>query len=289
MPQTPLSKRQRSVDDLTPTQRVSGVGVSELNLGDSSERGSTASSTGGRPTRRALSPKKREVALRQARQFPVRRQHISAMSDPSSLMRELARTGQPRDAWFLDSPTTSEGATEKDDVYMYRRVRHIRDNTLKARRRMAHEAERGMERSCPLASVRTSPRREQISSAGVVCRNVTQCAVYPELREPDPRITDTKSDYALCLDPEQGSRLAGLLRAYRQLGEENRTSHIQFSDEANTPPAVGVETKSGGDGGTRRRRAARRAPRSFVLSIATWRACRAPRLDLCRDFPLSRC
>lgn len=80
------------------------------------------------------------------------------------------------------------------------------------------------------------------------------------MREPDPRITDTKSDYALCLNPGRGSYLADLLYAYRRQDDENRLSHTQFSDEANTPPAIGIETKGGGDGDVSTQSGAQGAP-----------------------------
>ncbi|KAM3549455.1 hypothetical protein MY1884_007774 [Beauveria asiatica] len=148
----------------------------------------------------------------------------------------------PRKSWFFDSPVSDSGA--EDAVYTYRRVIQIRDNTIKGQQQMAHEAEWNESVHWPLLELALNGN----TATGVICRNVTQCGVYPELREPDPRILDTKSDYALCLNPERGSSLADRLCAYRQLHAENRTSHIQFSDEANTPPAIGIETKSGGDG-----------------------------------------
>ncbi|KAH6982333.1 hypothetical protein BKA56DRAFT_585715 [Ilyonectria sp. MPI-CAGE-AT-0026] len=44
----------------------------------------------------SASPEKREIALRPATDFPVRREHISSMQEPTLLMQDLARMQMPR-------------------------------------------------------------------------------------------------------------------------------------------------------------------------------------------------
>ncbi|KAH7119391.1 hypothetical protein B0J13DRAFT_568836 [Dactylonectria estremocensis] len=59
------------------------------------------------------------------------------------------------------------------------------------------------------------------------------------------RPEDAKADYAMFLEPPNDSKLAMSLLRYRQLRPAcHRATHIQLSDEASTPVAIGIETKS---------------------------------------------
>ncbi|KIE00605.1 hypothetical protein MAJ_03380, partial [Metarhizium majus ARSEF 297] len=280
LPLTP-SKRPWGPDaDLTPTKPVSEY--SEVSHGDSqSDIVSTASSSRRSPTKRSVSPKKREIALRMARAFPIHREDISSVQNPTSLMQELAKVrgmslipvwmkdqitrdsgwaNPPHNNWFYDdfvpgagplaqkSLSISANHTKEDHAYIYRRIKKIRDNTIERNERMDYEASWNEAIHWPLLELAL----DNVACAGVCCRNVTQCGVYKELRDPDPLLADTKSDYVLCLDPPDKSRLAELLRHFRQRNPQtNRAAHVQFSDEASTPPVVGIETKSSdGDGAT---------------------------------------
>lgn len=72
----------------------------------------------------------------------------------------------------------------------------------------------------------------------------TQCHIYPEFRDSNPFLHDTKIDYAIFHNPPDGSALNLSLHRYRSLDRNNRVSCLQTSDEANTPLAIGIETKN---------------------------------------------
>lgn len=67
----------------------------------------------------------------------------------------------------------------------------------------------------------------------------THCSVYPEFRDPSPVLSDAKVDYVIVLAPPADGALYVALRRGGY-----RATHVQLSDEADTPIAVGIETKS---------------------------------------------
>ncbi|KHN97407.1 uncharacterized protein MAM_05004 [Metarhizium album ARSEF 1941] len=173
---------------------------------------------------------------------------LSVKARKDRLTRDSGWANPPQDGWFYgdqdliasgvaDSLSWIGNNADEDDVYIYRRLKKVRDNTIERTERMDYEA--GWNEAIHWALLELALDTD--ACAGVCCRNV----VYKELRDPDPLLADTKSDYALCLDPPENSRLVELLRHYRRLNpQKNRAAHIQFSDEASTPLAVGIETKS---------------------------------------------
>ncbi|KAM6507105.1 hypothetical protein FALCPG4_018494 [Fusarium falciforme] len=78
----------------------------------------------------------------------------------------------------------------------------------------------------------------------VTYENITQCRIYPELRDPDPFLKDAKADYGMFIGPPEGSRLYSSIKCFKSLNQNNRTAHIKLSDRGNTPIAISIETKN---------------------------------------------
>ncbi|KND88303.1 hypothetical protein TOPH_07038 [Tolypocladium ophioglossoides CBS 100239] len=249
------NKRTRlasGVVDLEATPRRAVAGPSGASTSD------VASGSNSRTT--SSSPKKREIALRLATDFPVRREHISSMQEPTLLMQDLARlqtasvipasmkdlvtkdskwTNPPSDSWFYDTPALEDN--EHSDKYIYQRLKVIQRKTIQCMRRFEHEA--GWNDSVHSSLLELALDDERYP--GVSYRNVTKCRTYPELRGPDPFLVDARADYAMILEPPENSKLAMSLFRYRQLNLNcHLVAHIQLSDEASTPVAIGIETKS---------------------------------------------
>ncbi|KPM35468.1 hypothetical protein AK830_g11098 [Neonectria ditissima] len=265
MSYTPSPKKRTrlasGVVDLEATPRRAVGGLSEASIGDAASDSNSITTSSSRHGGSA-SPKKREIALRLATDFPVRREHISSMQGPTLLMQDLARlrtasvipasmkdsvtkdsswANPPNDSWFYDTPALEDNDGEHADKYIYQRLKTIQRKTIQCTQRMEHEA--GWNDSVHSSLLELALDGERYPN--VSYRNVTQCRIYPELRDPDPFLVDAKADYAMFLEPPNDSKLAMSLLRYRQLRPAcHRATHIQLSDEASTPVAIGIETKS---------------------------------------------
>ncbi|KAG8408099.1 hypothetical protein J3459_018197 [Metarhizium acridum] len=187
---------------LTPSPTKPVGECSDISHGDSqSDIVSTTSSTRHSPTKRSVSPKKREIALRMARCFPNHREDISSVQKPTLLMQELAKVrsmrlipvsmkdriikdsgwaNPPHDSWFYgdahpgasrvgeNRPSSFANHTEEDDVYIYRRIKKIRDNTIERTERMDYEV--GWNEAIHWALLELALDND--ACAGVCCRNV---------------------------------------------------------------------------------------------------------------------
>ncbi|KAK7428866.1 hypothetical protein QQZ08_004636 [Neonectria magnoliae] len=262
MSRTPSpSKRARIANasmDLDATPRVGVPSLSSASMGNA-EFESMSIKTSSSHQSGSMSPKKRELELRQATEYPLVRREIDGLDHPTPLMQDLARlrkgaiipnslkarmvresswNNPPEDKWFL-SPATSEHDSANDD-YIYRRLTLIVRKTAKCKKRLSHESGWNDSVHAPLLEIAFDDLEER----HVSYQSVTHCRIYPELRDPNPFLSDTKIDYAILLEPSINSLLESSLRKYKALDRLNRVAHVQLSDEGNTPVAVGIETKS---------------------------------------------
>ncbi|CCF36472.1 hypothetical protein CH063_08039 [Colletotrichum higginsianum] len=210
----------------------------------------------------SISPKKRETALRLAVERPLHRDNIANFAEPTQLMVDLASLGSgplipvtvkdcmkrdsgwahpPQDSWFRHSPDNTPGADSyEDELYVYRRLKTVRNNTMRCKARMEHEAGWNDGVHAPLLEIALA------NESGITYRNITACRVLSPFRESDPFLTDAKVDYAVFLDPiEADCTLAASVRAYCEPNPRERVvCHVQLPDNAPTPAVIPIETKS---------------------------------------------
>ncbi|KAJ3540131.1 hypothetical protein NM208_g5201 [Fusarium decemcellulare] len=60
----------------------------------------------------------------------------------------------------------------------------------------------------------------------IAYENITQCRVYPELRDPDPFLKDAKVDYGIFIEPREGCRLYSSIQKFKSLNQNNRVNHV---------------------------------------------------------------
>ncbi|KAK2024523.1 hypothetical protein LX32DRAFT_96779 [Colletotrichum zoysiae] len=258
MPRTPSpTKRQKGLDlEATPTNLMS---LSQLDSASISTSDVTSDSGA---SRRSANPKKRERELRQASDYPLRRDLISNYPKPTPLMKDLYAlqdaavipstvktaltkdstwANQPRQAWFYEvgpKETTQQTSTDAD-MYSYTRLRQIRENTILCKTRMEHEAGWNDSVHAPLLEVALS------GESGISYRNVTCCRVLPDFLQDNQSLFNVKIDYAILLDFPPKSSLASAVRTFRR--PDPRTRHatpLQLPDNPDTPTVIPIETKS---------------------------------------------
>ncbi|EXL67929.1 hypothetical protein FOPG_15980 [Fusarium oxysporum f. sp. conglutinans race 2 54008] len=78
----------------------------------------------------------------------------------------------------------------------------------------------------------------------IVLTTSTQCRIYPDLRDPDPFITDARIDYGIFFEPREDSSLYSAIKTFKARNENNRVAHVQLTDERDTPLAISIETKN---------------------------------------------
>ncbi|KAK2469551.1 hypothetical protein H9L39_18822, partial [Fusarium oxysporum f. sp. albedinis] len=185
---SPKKQRTRNTapdPDATPRQK-GAASLSDVSLGyASSESGSNRSipiSSG------SSSPRKRELELRNAKQYPLQRKRISAgIAQITPLMQDLAH--------LINGPTIPYN--------------------MKAKTMLT-----------------------------IVLTTSTQCRIYPDLRDPDPFITDARIDYGIFFEPREDSSLYSAIKTFKARNENNRVAHVQLTDERDTPLAISIETKN---------------------------------------------
>ncbi|KAL6366254.1 hypothetical protein LRP88_00099 [Fusarium phalaenopsidis] len=261
-PRTPSpSKKVKTVPidvDATPTQNAPAFSeLSNASLGYvPSESGSSMSMSSAASG--SSSPRKRELVLRSAKEYPLQRREVKDIDKITALMRDLAdlNNGQviphamkariteqegfpnpPQDSWFL--PVTSDETVMMNDEYIYRRICSIRRRTVKCKTRISHESSWNDSVHSPLLEIALDEGDEDVTY-----ENITQCRIYPELRDPDPFLKDAKVDYGMFIEPHEGSRLYSLIQRFKFLNQNNRVAHVKLSDERNTPIAISIETKN---------------------------------------------
>ncbi|GKT97527.1 hypothetical protein Ct61P_15377 [Colletotrichum tofieldiae] len=210
----------------------------------------------------SISPKKRETALRLAVERPLHRDNIANFAEPTQLMVDLASLGSgplipavvkdcmkrdsgwahpPQDSWFRHSlDNTPEDDGDGNQLYVYRRLKTVRKNSIRCKAQMEHEAGWNDGVHAPLLEIALD------DELGITYRNITACRVLSPFRDPDPFLTDAKVDYAVFLDPTEGdSTLAASVRAYCEPNPRERVvCHVQLPDNAPTPAVIPIETKS---------------------------------------------
>ncbi|KAF6514136.1 hypothetical protein HZS61_006392 [Fusarium oxysporum f. sp. conglutinans] len=215
---SPKKQRTRNTapdPDATPRQK-GAASLSDVSLGyASSESGSNRSipiSSG------SSSPRKRELELRNAKQYPLQRKRISAgIAQITPLMQDLAH--------LINGPTIPYN--------------------MKARITTQESFP-----NPPLESWFMPPTTDQSVALyesgqdGVSYENITQCRIYPDLRDPDPFITDARIDYGIFFEPREDSSLYSAIKTFKARNENNRVAHVQLTDERDTPLAISIETKN---------------------------------------------
>ncbi|KAJ4310919.1 hypothetical protein N0V84_010723 [Fusarium piperis] len=126
-----------------------------------------------------------------------------------------------------------------DDEYVHRRVSLIRRRTARCKTRMSHESSWNDSVHAPLLEVALGEDHDDVTY-----ENITQCRIYPELRDPDPFLKDAKVDYGIFIEPQEGSGLHSSIQRFKSLNHNNRVAHLKLSDERNTPIAISIETKN---------------------------------------------
>ncbi|KAF5024620.1 hypothetical protein F66182_3383 [Fusarium sp. NRRL 66182] len=208
----------------------------------------------------SVSPKKRELELRQAIDFPLVRKGYREMQHPPRVVQDLAALARapliphqfrermaakanpldpPLDSWFLPDGLIPSLDTASSQEYVFRRLSRITENSKHCQQRLAHESNWNDSVHSPLLEMAFDDTEQD-----VYYQNVTQCRIYPEFRDPSPFLQAAKVDYAVFLNPARNSSLGSLLRSYRSVDRSNKVIHFQTSDEANTPAAISIETKS---------------------------------------------
>ncbi|WQF90563.1 Putative PD-(D/E)XK nuclease [Colletotrichum destructivum] len=266
MSRTPSPQKRKATHpdpDATPT----GPAFTKSTIDTASESSDVVSFSSSRSG--ASSPKKREAELRADLRYPLHRQHISSLQQPTALMTDLMDledgpvipssvrelmtrdstwSNRPKAAWFhsqvapprADAQSPSHASLD-GDTYTYMRLAEIRENTILCKTRMEHEAGWNGAVHAPLLQValRSEP---EISHRNV---SSTTCRILPAFRESNPFLTDVKIDYAFFLEPAPENPLAAALQAYRQPNPHARhVALVQLPDNPNTPAAIPVETKS---------------------------------------------
>ncbi|KXX76198.1 hypothetical protein MMYC01_201553 [Madurella mycetomatis] len=271
---TPQKRKRRCNDDFDPDptprslQPLSALSLDppdtsdSLSLRSGSANISNVSNRSGRS-----SPRKREVALRLTTQYPVHREPIDTNTPPPlsqpllDLLRDLLDIGNGKrpviphifkgsltSSWLYDPnkdeqlflPHEHEGAGngDYDDQHFLLRYRHatlqnVCEQSRICEARMEHEAGWNELVHSPILS---DALRGQSS---VHFRNITACRVRHTFRDPDPDIGESKIDYGIFLNSPAVDTES--LRA--RLGSVPVT-HIGLSDNAPTPLAISIETKS---------------------------------------------
>ncbi|PNP74463.1 hypothetical protein FNYG_12198 [Fusarium nygamai] len=130
----------------------------------------------------------------------------------------------PLESWFM--PPTTDQSVIANNEYIYRRLCIIRRRTADVH--------------SPLLKVALYESKQD----GVLYKNITQCRIYPGLRDPDPFITDARIDYGIFFEPREDSSLYSAIKAFKARNENNRVAHVQLTDERDTPLAISIETKN---------------------------------------------
>ncbi|OIW24131.1 hypothetical protein CONLIGDRAFT_636923 [Coniochaeta ligniaria NRRL 30616] len=265
---TPTKKRQLSQDgdDVDDTPRPSlGLQSQQLEapryVYSQSASTSSASRSSGRTSGRS-SPTKKELHLRQAIDFPVKRILLSKPSiTPAGLppavrelMAELTALGagrkavipesfhgrmcseneflnQPDDRWF-DQPAEDTDESRFRDLYRDGRLRSLWRRSLRCTERREHEAGWNDNVHGPLLY----EALDDISN--VAPRNITTSRITLGFQDPDPALGGTKVDYGVFLE---SARLDDLGKT---LGPRLPLVHVDLSDLSRTPLLISVETKS---------------------------------------------
>ncbi|EXA30614.1 hypothetical protein FOVG_18034 [Fusarium oxysporum f. sp. pisi HDV247] len=256
MPRTPSpSKRQRTDQlplDPNATPRVSNAPSLSSN---------TSTTSSGRQSG-SVSPKKRELELRQATDFPLERRAYKEMQNPPQIVKDLVALTRsasiphqfkermtakanpldpPLDSWFRPELSTESPDIQADEDYVFKRLSKITENSKHCQQRLAHESSWNDTVHAPLLELAFDDNNIE---QDVYYQNITHCRVYPDFRDQSPFLQEAKVDYAIFLNPAKNSTLDVSLRKYRSASRTNRVVHFQTSDEANTPVAISIETKS---------------------------------------------
>ncbi|KAI3316919.1 hypothetical protein HD806DRAFT_516360 [Xylariaceae sp. AK1471] len=227
-----------------------------------SETDSITTSTASTATSGRSSPRKKELALRRTVNYPVQRLDITTFDGlPPPLLQlvtELYRIGQGEtgiipdifaasmrrdaglfnslpDRWFCRPDPHDEG-TELE--YRHRRLQIICQNSKKCARRMEHEPGWNDQVHSPILSEALESRRNK----GVDVRNITLSRIHPHFRDTDPALQETKIDYGIFLQPPEQDELAQRINVARR--HLPPVTHLSLSDDAPSPLAVSIETKS---------------------------------------------
>ncbi|KAG8664308.1 uncharacterized protein FPOAC1_013646 [Fusarium poae] len=256
-PKKPRTRNLAPDPDATPRQK-GAASFSDASLGyASSESGSNRSipiSSG------SSSPRKRELELRNAKQYPLQRKRMTAgIAQITPLMQDLAHLingptipynmkaritmqesfpNPPLESWFM--PPTTDQSVIANDEYIYRRLRMVRRRTAECEDRLSHESTWNDSVHSPLLEVALYESEQD----GVSYENITQCRIYPGLRDPDPFITDARIDYGIFFEPREDSSLYSAIKTFKARNENNRVAHVQLTDERDTPLAISIETKN---------------------------------------------
>lgn len=228
----------------------------------SADDASNASNTSTRSGR--SSPRKREIALRLTTQYPVYREPIDTTAPPPlpqtvlDLLRDLISISSGKQAvipsifkgslpssWLYD-PNNDDGlffpleddqndGSEQDFALRHRHaiLRDVCDQSRFCESRIEHEAGWNELVHSRLLSDALG------GLASVHFRNITACRVRPAFRDPDPAVGETKVDYGIFLN----SPAVDTESLRSELGTVPVT-HFGLSDNAPTPLAISIETKS---------------------------------------------
>ncbi|KAK3356319.1 hypothetical protein B0T25DRAFT_134463 [Lasiosphaeria hispida] len=228
-------------------------------LGSLSSRISNRSSRSNQ-SKRTSSPRKKEAALRATTQYPVHRRPIDSEIKPVlpqpllDLLQELFDIGNDKRAvipshlrgtlpaiWYNDPNQNHNlffppGKTLTDDFTLRHRhatLQTIQNHSQLCEARLEHEAGWNELVHSPILS-------DALADHGSVhFRNITTCPIRASYNDPDAAVSATKIDYAMLLN----ATAIDPARLRSQLGDVPVT-HFALSDNAPTPLAISIETKS---------------------------------------------
>lgn len=290
----PPNKRQRQVSstadfstdlDIDPTPRPSCRHQGHYALSETTELSGTAgtdvsastsvSASASRASQQSgrSSPRKKEAALRRARDWPIARVQLAKLRTIPPVLERLAvglqtiadgaqplipdlfrpsmeaDTGflnQLRPAWFYPARGPEHDPMRLFASHSY--IQRIHRNSLQCRDIMDHEpAWNGL--------VHARILEEALEGCDSVCfRDLTVCRTKKKYHDGDPALRENKVDYGIFLQPRSEGFTAsadrsadnnGLAELLADLaGEDVDITHCTLSDLAPTPLAVSIETKT---------------------------------------------
>ncbi|KAK4146931.1 uncharacterized protein C8A04DRAFT_9428 [Dichotomopilus funicola] len=205
------------------------------------------------------SPRKKEVALRHALDWPIARVNIAQLKSAPAVLESLAfdlkkitdgrqclipdmfyecmsaNAGifdQPRPEWFY---TATEGQEELRAFH--RQMQRICRNSLKCKDQMEYEPAWNDLVHCRVLE-------EALEGQDAVdFRNIRLCRTLEAFYDGDPMLRESEVDYGIFLQPErEGDRLSENLSDLA--GEGIDLTHFTLSDFGPTPLAISIKTKT---------------------------------------------